>query len=175
MLRKLLICSLLLAPLTGICQQNKQPAPAPVVAERTDYREINAPLPPFRVVTPDGKMITPENMKNDANLLVMFFNPTCEHCEDMTLEMEKHIYLFKKTKVLLVAGSNMASSLGDFIKALKVDQYPTLQPSLDSSKFIDKTFNYNGLPQINVYDHDRKLIRTFNSITTIDSLKAYIE
>ena len=26
-------------------------------------------------------------VRNDANLFVMFFNPTCEHCTDMTVEL----------------------------------------------------------------------------------------
>src|SRR5690606_18851701 len=62
------------------------------------YKEIGAPMPAIRLVvppltvnestakkgkkvaTPQNQIVTEKELKNDANLLVMMFNPTCGHC-----------------------------------------------------------------------------------------------
>ena len=167
---------MILVPVAGICQKaNKKNKKADAVNAAVDYRALGAPLPPVRALTTSGKWITSESLKNDANLLIMLFNPTCEHCEDMTVLMEKNIHLFKKGNALLLAAQGMMPYIDYFKNNTKVDQYPTLQVGVDSSQVITKLFNYTTLPQINIYDHDRKLIKTFNGDTPLDSLKMYIE
>jgi len=179
MFRKILLCALLALPVTGICQKGKgtkKPTAIPVAATASvDYKVPGSPMPPLRIVTTSHKSITEDAVKNKANLVVMMFNPTCEHCEEMTMAMEKNIFLFKNTQIVLVAGAMMMEYLGDFQKRVKADQFPSMKIGVDSTQFIDKAFNYNGLPQVNIYDHDRKLIKSFSGITTIDSIKHYIE
>lgn len=140
-----------------------------------DYRTLSAPLPAMQVFTPKGTFITNESVRNDANLFVMLFNPTCEHCEDETELLKKNIALFKASKLVMIAGNQMMPLLKDFIHNHKIDQYPTIQIGVDSAKLIEKIYNYNALPQINVYDHNRKLIKVMAGDTPIDSLKQYIE
>jgi len=176
MFRKVLLCGLLALPIAGICQKAKKNKKA-AASQSTgiDYKQLGTPLPKMRVVTIDRRNITAETVKNDANLFVMMFNPTCGHCEEMTMAMEQNIKLFKKSNIVLVASANMYENLEFFRKNVKASEFPAIKVGIDSAQFIDKSFNYNGLPQVNIYDHDRKLIKTFSGITTIDSLKQFIE
>jgi thiol-disulfide isomerase/thioredoxin len=152
------------------------PEPLPPTNQlEADYKSVGSPMPPLRVVAPSGQVFTDSSLKNEANLFVMMFNPTCEHCEDMTRALEKDIALFKSSALVLMATPNMGPYLEYFDKNTKYSQYPTIKVGLDSSKFIDHTFTYQSLPQINVYDKDRKLIKSFSGINTIDSLKPYIQ
>jgi hypothetical protein len=105
----------------------------------------------------------------------MMFNPTCEHCEDMTFAIEKNIDLFKNSHILLVAAAGMGPYLEFFENGTRVRNFPKIKLGLDSSNFINRTFIYESLPQINIYSPDRKLLKTFSGITTIDSLKPYIQ
>lgn len=175
MLRKLIIISCLLVPVLTFSQRHKPRNVALIDQDKTDFRQINAPLPRLKVLTTKGKFITEKTVDNNANLFIMMFNPTCEHCEAMTQALEDNIKLFKKSKIVMVAASMMQPYLGDFEKTHKTDKYRPILVGTDSSKIIDKLFNYNTLPQINVYNHDRKLIRVFSSLETVDSLKQYIE
>jgi thioredoxin-related protein len=175
MLRKLMIIGLLLH--TGnVFAQNKEvytPPPPPVMGH---YKEIGDPLPPIAIYTSKGKKITNKDMKNDANLFVMLFNPTCSHCEDMTMLLEKNIALFDKSKLLMVATSTQAPYIKGFEDSYHTDQYKTMTVGLDSNMhLVDKTFRYKMLPQISVYDKDRKLIKVFTGEIPIDSLKPYIQ
>jgi hypothetical protein len=74
-----------------------------------------------------------------------------------------------------MANPGMRQYLRDFVNRLHVDEYPSIKVGVDSGEFISKVYVYGMLPQLNVYDHDRKLLRTFNGEVKIDSLKKYIE
>lgn len=178
MLRKLLIITCLLGTVLVAFGQKKkkkqQKEETPALSTTIDYKQLGSPMPPIRLVTSKG-VITQSDVANNANLLVMLFNPTCGHCQEETILLAKNIYLFKKTKALLMASENMQEYLSVFEAETHVSEYPTLQMGLDSAKFIDKTFRYMDLPQINIYDKDRKLVRIFNGDTPLDSLKQYIE
>lgn len=179
--KPLLIAGLICIPFLIGAQANKKGksaakagAPAAPVSD-TDFKAMGAPMPNLRVVYPGKAEYSTENLKNDANLFLMLFNPTCEHCEDMTISIEKNLDLFKKSHVLLVAAPTMGPYLEFFENGTRIKNYPQIKYGLDSSDIINRIFIYEMLPQINVYNADRKLIKTFHSIEDIDSLKPYIQ
>lgn len=181
MQRKAILAVLLLCSVAAWAgKRDKKSGPKAMVTAGTqaaaiDYKQIGAPLPPIRVVTAKGEQITDQVLKNDANLFVMMFNPTCEHCEDMTRALEKNIGLFKNSNIVLMAAPAMGPYLEYFDKNTNYTQFPSIKVGLDSSNFIQNTFVYESLPQINVYDKDRKLIQIFSGISTIDKIRDYIQ
>ena len=181
---RVLIACLLLLPFFAISQKSKKSdsksdktSPSGSKSNRNavfDYKVINAPMPQIRAVYPGKAVYTSNSFQGPGNLLIMLFNPTCEHCEDMTIDIIKNIALFKKTQILLMATPIMGPYLAGFENDTKLNSCPSIKMGLDSAGFLDKTFNYVALPQINIYGPDRKLIRTFNGLETIDSLKPYL-
>jgi hypothetical protein len=164
-----------------------------------DYTLIGAPMPFFRLVVLDTAekattlkqpkkkkkqgdedkttvvaTVTSNNFTNKGNLFVMMFSPTCEHCENETGLLEKNIGLFKEGKLVLMTNPKFKEYLPTFMKKLNTMQYPQLSVGLDDSDFIKETFLYQPLPQINIYNSQRKLIKTFSGDTPIDSLKPYM-
>ncbi len=120
-------------------------------------------------------VVTDKDLDNGANLLVMMFNPTCSHCEEMTMLMSQNIDAFKKSKVVLLATRQMATYIPDFAERRQISKYPPMYIGYDSLKFVEELFLYQTLPQINIYNSNRKLIKTYNGEVPIDTLKKYIE
>ncbi|HTN46858.1 MAG TPA: hypothetical protein VL098_10970 [Flavipsychrobacter sp.] len=139
------------------------------------YNEIGAPLPPLSIYRRDGKFLTNATLENDAHLIVMLFNPTCEHCENMAATFKKNIDLFKKTNLVLVATGGMFPYLDYFIDNTHIKDISKIQVGIDSSGLVNQTFLYKLLPQVNVYNKERKLEKVFFSDVPIDSLKSYID
>lgn len=186
MFRKLIIITGLLSVVfIAFGQKNKKAqkhpnSDAPLYTTTQDgqqqyYNETGAPLPPVNIWRRDGKFLKNENLKNDAHLFMMLFNPTCEHCENMTIAFKNNIQLFKKSRLVLVAAPGMESYLDFFIKNTGTENVPKIEIGIDSSGFINQTFLYKSLPQINVYNKDRKLEKIFFGDVPIDSLREYIE
>lgn len=158
-----------------------------------DYKKAGAPLPAMRLAVPelsgtaptrkkrelslpDTRVVTEQDLDNGANLLVMMFNPTCGHCEEQADIFIQHISLFKKTKLVFMAGSQMLPYMDHFNRGRDMARFPeTIIMGVDSAQFIEKTFLYESLPQINVYDGERRLLRSFTGLVPIDSLTRYVE
>lgn len=195
-MRKLLIIMLLSGTLPALAQNKYEPyykassypKPIPEDKDKTNYRDYGAILPIFRVVTlPERSLDTPAgpekpardivnaDVQNDANLFLFLFNPTCGHCEEMTKLLEQNINLFHKSRLLMVAAQHMGEYLVFFEKGLKTNEYPQMTVGIDSSHLVDRTFMYMALPQINIYNKDRVLIKRFSGETSIDSLRKYIQ
>lgn len=142
-----------------------------------DYKQPFAPLPKFNIINYQNKNVNEEVLHNGGNLILMMFNPTCDHCEDETNLMLKNIFLFQKSKILLVAASVQTANLPYFESLVQFSQYPsTMTVAVDSANIIDKLFTYKALPQINIYDGvQHRLIKTFEGFVPLDSLKPYIQ
>jgi hypothetical protein len=142
-----------------------------------DYKQINAPLPKFNILNYQNKNTNDEVLGSGGNLLLIMFNPTCEHCEDETRLLIQRIFMFKKSKILLVAAPMQTPNLAYFESNVNFSQYPsTITVAIDSAKIIEKLFTYKTLPQINIYDgKSRRLLKTYEGFVPIDSLREYIQ
>jgi hypothetical protein len=120
-------------------------------------------------------LVKAKDLNNNGNLFIMMFNPTCLHCEDAAFMFEKNIELFKKTQIVLLANKLMSEYIPDFAQRHHVARYPSMYIGYDSSQYIDNTFLYQALPQINIYNHERKLLKTYCGEVSIDTLKKYID
>ena len=184
MLRKILISFCLLSSVfiafgkNDKDKQGTQNAPLYFInaeGKKIFYNEIGAPLPELKIWRSDGVFLTDNDLKNDANLILMLFNPTCEHCEEMGRMLRDNIGLFKQSNLVLVAAPGMGSYLDYFINTTQTETTEKMQIGVDSSGLINQTFLYKSLPQINIYNKERKLEKIFFGIVPVDSLKGYIE
>ena len=143
---------------------------------KTNYRVVGSLLPPFRVVTPQGKSITNAMVPAGKHFFLMIFNPTCEHCEDVTRNLELSHNRFAPGQLLLTATAGMMPYMELFGNTTKVFSYPNFNVGVDSSNLVDRIYTYGNLPQINVYSPAGKLVKTFNGgETSIDSLSQYLK
>ena len=200
-----IILSLLSATLTltAIAQQNTkstQNTPSPNI----DYKREGSPMPTLYMreyhdtsagnapvltkkerkrkakITPDVPAdlyttLTNKDLDNGANLLIMLFNPTCSHCEEMTTLIEQNMKMFRKTEIVLLASKPMAPYIPDFAERFHIAKYPRMHIGYDSSNFVDNIFTYQRLPQLTIYDGDRKLLKIFTGEVPIDTLGKFIE
>lgn len=141
----------------------------------TFYRAIGSDLPELRAV--DGKMktYTNQSFQDRHYFFLIMFNPTCGHCIKMTKLIGEHAALFKDNHVLFLAGAQMMPYFQDFYKETEVFKHPEFVVAVDSAQAIEKLYSYRTLPQINIYDKDRKLVKTYNGDVPLDSLKRYLQ
>jgi hypothetical protein len=120
-------------------------------------------------------ILTNKDLDNGANLFLMIFNPTCSHCEEETIMIEKNFSMFQRSKLVLLATPVTQPYIGDFLVFTHLREHPEITVGVDSAGYLDKVFLYQTLPQINIYNSERRLIKTYSGEVTIDSLKQYIE
>ncbi len=202
-MRFLSILLSLLLIFVGANAQNKNvpntpPTTVGAPSDKIDYTQMGAPMPKLLLETLDSiktefkkggwlsrkkavpsayspKILSDKDFSYDGPLVVMMFNPTCGHCQEETIEMQKNIHIFKNTKVVLMANKVMRPYLPTFIKDYNLANSSTFFVGIDSLDFIKETFLYQMLPQVNVYNKQRKLVRTFTGGVSMDTLAKYLD
>ena len=92
MFRKLLIITCLSGIVfTTLAQKNRKSKDLVTIGDQTEYKKTGAPLPDVRFYSKEGKYITNKDLANDASLIIMLFNPTCEHCEDQARLFKEYL------------------------------------------------------------------------------------
>lgn len=138
-----------------------------------DYKIAGSPLPAMRMVDSTRKVYNERSFDSKHNLFLFLFNPTCGHCINMAKLIGENAKEFKKNEIVFMAGPQMMSYLGSFYQATKIGNHPEIKVGIDSAYVIEKIYTYQSLPQLNIYDKGRKLIKTFQGDIPLDTLKAY--
>jgi hypothetical protein len=157
----------------GFCQKDEEPKVPPAMAPYY-YKSVGAPMPPLNVKTTEDKTLTSRDLRNKANLFLMIFNPLCDHCQLATQKIIGKIDALNKSHFVLIAAPDMKQYMPTFDSATHISKYPKLQVGYDSLA-IARLNTFMGLPQVNIYDRDRKLIKVLTSDFPIDSLVKYME
>lgn len=128
----------------------------------------------MRVIDTAGKEYTEMSFKDKKHFFLFLFNPTCGHCIRMAKLMGEHARTFKKSQVLFLAGPAMLPYLASFYQSSGVGDHPAIKVGVDSAGTVDRLYNYKTLPQVNIYDKDRRLVKIFYGDTPLDSLTQYL-
>ena len=139
---------------------------AVIIKKRQKNGEVEVPI---------RRVVSLGDVSGKGNLLFMLFSPTCDHCEATTRQFVANMSLFHESKLVLITNPKFGEYLPDFMRKLHTDHFPQMYVGIDDSDFLKETFLYQTLPQINVYNRQRKLIKIFTGEMPIDSVKAYID
>jgi thioredoxin-related protein len=139
-----------------------------------DFKPIGSPLPNFLLKTENGELYANKDFRKEKYLLLMMFNPMCGHCEVATDTLESHLKEWKKTKLLLLVYPNHEGEMPVFNSNHHTADYQKMLVGADSFHVTDRLFLYQGLPQLNIYDKERKLIKIFHGDIFADSVAAYL-
>jgi len=168
-MKKIFFATVLLFASFAVLQAQKTEEP------KLSYREEGSILPPMRVIDTLRREFKNDYFTNNQNHFFLFmFNPTCGHCIEMAIMMRNHVETFKNNKILFLAGPQMMPYLNSFYEATNIGKTPQIVVGIDSAKTIDKLYAYQSLPQINIYDKQQRLVKSFYGFTSLDSLKMYL-
>ncbi|MBK8443248.1 MAG: redoxin domain-containing protein [Sphingobacteriales bacterium] len=118
-----------------------------------------ATLPDFKFQDLKGKVIGKSQVPYQQYLTVVYFDPTCEHCIELTEQIVKNIAKFKKTHLLWVSIAD-AEPIAEFQR--------TYFPNVKNMTFVrdakmkvyDYFENLDDTPTFVVFDKNGKRIST---------------
>lgn len=146
-----------------------QPGNAISKALEKDHKLMGAPMPHFEIRSNEGKIYTEKDFNTSDRLLLILFNPTCDHCIDLGKEIAGHSKGFPDTDIIYIAANGMDDHLRTFIDrtgldkvlgrtiVIGTDQTPNAGLGNSLSVFLAQIFEFR-LPQVNIYNKERQLI-----------------
>ncbi|HOZ52207.1 MAG TPA: redoxin domain-containing protein [Chitinophagaceae bacterium] len=164
-----------LFPLLSFSQGTPKQVPGTEGQKTHPEAPINSTIPVFQYITSSGKFITDSDLPKNKPIVMALFNPTCDHCQKAIVEMKEKNEQFKNVTIVFVSSIANYVDLDNFVKITGVSTYPNFYICAAQDNFITSYFMPNWiLPQVMVYNKQRKLKKIFYETINTDSLLTYL-
>lgn len=127
-------------------------------------------LPSFTYYTLEGKKYSEKDLKEDTRLMIVYFNPLCEVCQNEMKEILSNIDYFNDIQLVMISPSSK-EEIVNFVKNYKLNDYPQIKVLHDMNDVFYKEFHAIGYPSLYLYDENQVLLEHFDSHADIAEIK----
>ncbi|MGN6415973.1 MAG: TlpA family protein disulfide reductase [Pseudobacter sp.] len=125
-------------------------------------------VPPLQLEMLDSTSFTKANVKKQP-LIIMFFSPTCDHCQHQIEEMTESMDKFGNTQIIL-ATYQPADEVKKFYDQYQLAKYPNIKIGRDSKYLLPPFYNIRSLPYLALYNKKGDLITTYEGNVKVSKL-----
>lgn len=118
--------------------------------EPTTGRKAIENIPAFEITRLDGTTMTRKNIRPDLPSVFLWFDPTCDHCQQEITDLVKNQASLRKVQLILVAETPV-DLLVPFAHHYGVDTIPHFIMASDSKGLWKKAFKPNSPPVNFIY------------------------
>lgn len=141
---------LLLLPVAGIAIAQNDSIKAPYL------RFPN--FPPVKLLLPDSAShFTKQQLDKKKQVMLMVFNPQCDHCQHETEELVKNIDKFSNIQIVM-STTMPFDSMYNFRERYKLAEHNNIIVGQDFQYFLPSYFMLRNLPFLAFYNKKKELI-----------------
>jgi thioredoxin-related protein len=127
-------------------------------------------FPPVKLLMPDStSYFTKDKLPKKSPVMLMLFNPQCDHCQHETEEIVRSISQFKNIQIVM-ATSMPLSSMNEFREKYKLAAYENIIVAQDIHYFLPSYFMIRNLPFLAFYNKKKELISVFQGSMPIEKV-----
>lgn len=127
-------------------------------------------LPPFKMLLSNGRYFTADDLRKGKPVVLIYFAPDCEHCQQLLQEVFKNMNVFKKAELVLVTFKPV-SELLLFERSYQTAKYSNVNVGTEGTTFYLRNFyKMQNTPFTAVYDKSRKLVSAYRKEPPVDDL-----
>jgi thioredoxin-related protein len=116
--------------------------------------------------------LTEGQMKH--SLLLIVFNPTCDHCQAEAKEIKANINKLKDVTILMIASVHL-KDIHDFSVNYGMNELENVDFVYTSPLYGYQFFGAIQLPHLRLYDRSFKLVKTFSGSTSVDDIISHLK
>lgn len=165
-MKKILFVCALVFSLKAFAQQV---APAPIT-----FRNYTA-FPAYPLLALDSSKINSVSVaRKKAPVVIMYFSPTCGHCQHQAEEITSHMKTFKDVQFLMVSSYSIPE-LRQFVKDYGIARFGNIAVASDPTFSMGQFFDLKSLPGIFVYNRQGQYQAHFDTNVAADLLAKAIK
>lgn len=127
-------------------------------------------VPPLKLLLTDSATVfTKEDLKKGKAVLVVIFNPDCDHCQHETEEIKKHIDEFKDAQIIMASMSPL-SKIKAFAEQYDLASMPNIVVGQDTYFILAPFYNMHNMPFNAAYNKKGDLIEVFSGSVPVERL-----
>jgi peroxiredoxin len=140
--------------------------PRHAAAQATPPTRIGQSLPAIALLALDSTATNLVSFRNPKQpLVVVYFSPTCSHCQHQTEEITGNMGLFKEVQFVFVSAYALPD-IKTFATNYGLGRFKNIALAYDPTAKLAGYYNMQSLPGIYVYNKSGKLIHSFETNAT---------
>jgi thioredoxin-related protein len=117
--------------------------------------------PPVKLLLPDSSgYYAKESLPKKMPVMLMLFNPACDHCKQETEDLVKNIDKFKDIQIVMATNVPL-KEIRTFIEEYKLAQYKNIVVTQDTHYFLISFYQLHNFPFLAFYNKKKELISVF--------------
>lgn len=109
-------------------------------------------IAPFVITLSNGQVFKAANVKKKVPVMLVYFAPDCDHCQNFSKELLANAAMIKNKQVVMVTYFKL-EDLVKFDKQYKLSSNPNIKVGTEGTKFIvRKYYNIERFPYIVLYN-----------------------
>jgi peroxiredoxin len=132
-------------------------------------------VPPFKIKLTNGMVFSASHLAKNKPLILIYFDPDCDHCKILMDQFFKNIYESKNAQIVLVTFKSL-KEVKDFEKNYKTALYKNIKVGIEDPIFYFRYyFKLQILPFTALYDRNGKLVYSWRKETPVNDLLARLK
>jgi thiol-disulfide isomerase/thioredoxin len=133
------------------------------------YSQSNK-VPPFKMVNTDGKVFLAENLPLGKPIVIIYFSPDCEDCQQLIKELLNRMNELNGASIAMITYLPK-DKVKQFVSENKLDKYSNIFIGTEEgSYFVSKYYKIEKLPFMALYNKNGDLIKVYNKEISIEDL-----
>jgi cytochrome oxidase Cu insertion factor (SCO1/SenC/PrrC family) len=116
----------------------------------------SAHIPNFTIVLADGRHFTKADLNPHKPVMIVYYSPTCEHCQHFAQALASHIDQFKGVQIVMVTFRPL-NEVKDFTRIGHLEHTGAYVGSEGLTWVVQHHYNIVNFPFVAVYDKYGKL------------------
>ena len=131
-------------------------------------------VPPFKMVQPNGKVFFAANLPIGKPIVIIYFDPGCEDCEQLTKNLVSRIDEFEEISFAMITYLPL-ESLNRFVTKYNLGQYSNIYIGTEgNSYFVQNYYQIGPMPFMALYNENGDLIKIINVENKLDELSTQL-
>lgn len=127
-------------------------------------------IPSFKLTLSNNKTFNASDLPKGKPLVLIYFDPDCDHCQKLMDELFKRIHSFKKTEMVLVTFKPISEVIA-FEKKYGTRKYANMKVGTEGTLFyLRNYYKLMKMPFIVLYDKKGNYSHSYRDQTPLDDL-----
>jgi thioredoxin-related protein len=120
-------------------------------------------IPPFNIQLVNGQYFKSSDVIKDKPLMLIYFDPTCEHCHAFINELLKQIHLFKEVQIVMVTYVPL-DQVKSYMAGSELSKQQGIKVGTEGTTFVVRYYyDIRQFPFVALHKKDGTLVSTYES------------
>lgn len=127
-------------------------------------------LPSFKLLLTDSTtVVNTKDIHTGKPIILMYFSPDCEHCQEQTKNILKNMSELKDTQIFLLSPASL-SEIKAFYSSFHLASYKNIFVGRDFEYAFYPLYKSPNFPCTAIYDSKKKLVKLFKTEIDISQI-----